>query len=85
MGDAVNDEDGLPEEPPWGSSKPCPHCGARMIPIAWGFPDQELFEAAARGEVFIGGCCIPGGGPIPAWHCTGCDRDVALPESPAPA
>jgi len=43
--------------PRW-SSPNCPKCNAAMIPIEYGVPDEELFEAAARGEVHIGGCII---------------------------
>ena len=37
---------------------PCPVCGAASVPIAYGYPDLELFEAADRGEVALGGCVI---------------------------
>ena len=72
----------LPTEPPWGAAEPCPHCGADMRPIAWGYPlaDDPVMAAADRGEVFLGGCVIPEG-PVPQWRCTGCGRDVALPEA----
>lgn len=28
------------------------------VPIAYGYPSSELFEAAERGEVVLGGCVI---------------------------
>jgi hypothetical protein len=35
----------------------CPECGSRenVIPIVYGYPSDELFEAADRGEVELGG------------------------------
>lgn len=36
----------------------CPVCGAASVPIVYGYPDAELFEAADRGEVALGGCVI---------------------------
>lgn len=74
----MSDIGGLPDEP-WGSTAPCPRCGTDMVPIAWGFPDADLFEAGDRGEVFIGGCCIPTW-EVPQWFCRRCDRHVHLPE-----
>jgi hypothetical protein len=38
---------------------PCPGCGGPGIPIAFGFPGEELIRAEARGEVILGGCCLP--------------------------
>ena len=73
----------VPDEP-WDSTRPCPHCAGEMRPIAWGYPDQELFEAGDRGQVFIGGCVIPDG-PVPQWHCFSCGRDVHLPDVPEDA
>ncbi len=35
----------------------CPFCGSeKIIPIVYGLPGRELFEAAERGEVLLGGC-----------------------------
>ena len=77
------DSDEIPEES-WGTTRPCPHCTGTMLPIAYGLPDGELFEAAERGEVSLGGCVIPEG-PIPQWHCTRCGRDVRVPEATSEA
>lgn len=38
---------------------PCPGCGGPGIPIVFGFPGDDLIEAEARGEVILGGCCLP--------------------------
>ena len=73
------DTDGIPGEQ-WGTTRTCPHCGGGMLQIVWGFPDAALFEAGDRGEVFLGGCCIPPE-PTPDWHCTSCGREVAVPEA----
>jgi hypothetical protein len=37
----------------------CPRCSGSGTPIVYGYPDEELIEAAARGEVDIGGCVVP--------------------------
>ncbi len=39
-------------------SPTCPRCGSASIPIVYGLPSGELFEAADRGEVALGGCEI---------------------------
>ena len=36
----------------------CPGCSGASIPIFYGLPAYELFEAAERGEVALGGCEI---------------------------
>jgi len=37
----------------------CPACSSTsLLPIAYGMPTPELIEAAARGEVILGGCVI---------------------------
>lgn len=34
----------------------CERCGATLTPVVYGYPTYETFEAAARGEVVLGGC-----------------------------
>lgn len=34
----------------------CERCGGELLPIAYGFPGPEMFEAAERGELVLGGC-----------------------------
>lgn len=63
---------------------PCPHCGGTLVPLAWGMPDSELFEAAERGEMAIGGCIVPDD-PWPGWRCRDCARDIHLTEEEAEA
>lgn len=41
----------------------CPTCGAPGVLIVYGMPGPDLFEAAERGEVLIGGCVITGDDP----------------------
>lgn len=49
----------------------CPKCGeAKTIPIVYGMPGPELFEAAERGEVVLGGCVL--GDENPVWQCKAC-------------
>jgi hypothetical protein len=47
----------------------CPRCGSReATTIAYGFPTDQMSEAARRGEVAIGGCL-----PMSAeWECRAC-------------
>lgn len=36
----------------------CPHCGSKVLSIQYGYPGHEMMEAAERGEILLGGCCI---------------------------
>lgn len=47
------------------SRKPvkCPHCGSKVLRIQNGYPGHEMMEAAERGEILLGGCCISEGSP----------------------
>ncbi len=55
-------------------SEVCPRCGAAMRPVVYGFPSSELFEDADKGEVILGGCCIPSS-PAQS-RCTNCGQEV---------
>jgi poly(ADP-ribose) glycohydrolase ARH3 len=58
----------LPTEPP---PRECPACGAMtLVSIVYGMPGHELFEAAERGEVVLGGCIVDWDQPTAA--CTAC-------------
>ena len=59
-------------------SATCPRCGtfAAMLPIVFGYPTPDTFEAADRGEVALGGCVITG--EDPTHRCSACGRDVIL-------
>lgn len=51
----------------------CNHCGqAKVVKILYGEPSNEGFEAAERGELVLGGCCINIDGENPEWQCTHC-------------
>jgi hypothetical protein len=60
-------------------SPPCPRCcSAGAIPIVYGFPDEELFEASERGEARLGGCVLmmgPDGRRDPQWACNACGAE----------
>jgi hypothetical protein len=44
----------------------CPSCSAtHVIRIAYGYPGPEMWAAADRGEIALGGCVI--GPENPAW------------------
>jgi hypothetical protein len=52
---------------------PCPGCQATVtVPIVYGLPSPETFEAAERGEVAIGGCVLEVHNP--RWACPACEH-----------
>jgi hypothetical protein len=54
----------------------CSRCALpAVLPIAYGLPSGELMEAAARGEVALGGCIV---GPQ-HWACSACGYTWPLP------
>lgn len=54
----------------------CPKCEGKVVKIIYGMPVPEMEEAADRGEIILGGCCIAldeHGKPIvPEWGCVKC-------------
>ncbi len=36
----------------------CKKCGGELIPIAYGLPGEDMWNAAQRGEIRLGGCCV---------------------------
>jgi hypothetical protein len=67
--------------PPRREQKPpplsCPQCGARtVVPVMYGYPSGDMFEAEQAGEVILGGCVVRAG--LPAWKCTSCDTTDSL-------
>ncbi len=56
----------------------CPNCGhSPVADILFGLIDYEHYEQAiARGEVVLGGCCIPWKNR-PHWQCTACGMTFA--------
>ena len=54
----------------------CPRCGGPLRPIAYGFPGPEMFEAAERGEIVLGGCVVFDDQPRST--CVRCEDDRAF-------
>lgn len=50
----------------------CPGCDRSISPqpIAYGYPGQEMADAAERGEIFLGGCVVYG--DFPSHRCPMC-------------
>ena len=52
----------------------CPSCQSEdVVPIEFGFPSPEMVEAAGRGEIKLGGCCVEVDDP--EWHCNDCEHE----------
>jgi hypothetical protein len=52
----------------------CPSCGSvRVVRLAYGFPGDEMWDAARSGTIKLGGCVL---GPMDRWedewHCWAC-------------
>jgi hypothetical protein len=57
---------------------PCPKCGGLdVVPILYGYPGPGMMEAAERGTIALGGCCV--GDRDPRKHCTACGEEFDLP------
>ena len=54
----------------------CRACGAtgEPLPIVFGYPTDELFEQARRGEVVLGGCIVSDDDP--EFACAICTEPV---------
>ena len=53
----------------------CQRCGGAVLPIVYGYPARETFKAAARGEIILGGCCIPDDfDKLEDWVCKECGQ-----------
>lgn len=51
----------------------CPTCGSTdRARIVYGLPGPELMEAAERGEVVLGGCCVSDDDP--RYACRACGQ-----------
>jgi hypothetical protein len=60
----------------------CPQCGREdSVPLVYGLPSAELFEAAERGLVGLGGCMVlPGGDP--EFRCRSCGAEWGRESDP---
>lgn len=52
----------------------CPTYSAGLTPIVYGMPGPEMFEAAERGEIQLGGCEILPDNP--SFECRGADHHL---------
>ncbi|WP_433334061.1 hypothetical protein [Spirillospora sp. CA-294931] len=50
----------------------CTRCGRTTLPVHWGFPAGDAFEAEERGEIHLAGCEPP---PA-AWWCEPCQAYI---------
>ena len=58
----------------------CPKCGSKKkTRILYGLPSREGFEAADRGEVVLGGCCVSDESPV--WECDDCGKQFGKDDS----
>lgn len=46
----------------------CPDCHTTGVPLLFGLPVPEAREAAAAGQLALGGCFVPEE-PVPNWQC----------------
>jgi hypothetical protein len=46
----------------------CPECGAPGVPLMFGLPVPEAWEAASDGRLALGGCLRPD--DPPNWRCS---------------
>jgi len=59
----------------------CPACGQREgVELLFGMPSQEAMAAAERGEIALGGCCMPWE-PL-NYRCLNCEFEWGKPEEP---
>ncbi|WP_156251507.1 hypothetical protein [Pseudactinotalea terrae] len=68
----------------------CPECGSGdVVEIVYGMPGPELFEAAERGEVVLGGCVMfvdpDGQSADPDRSCRDCHHRFARPRRRRPS
>jgi hypothetical protein len=62
---------------PRSQSAVCPHCRKplKLVPIVYGYPAPETFDAADRGELVVAGCLV--GDNDPQWACASCGEPVS--------
>lgn len=47
----------------------CPWCGEPGIPVLFGYPTEDAFDAAQAGSVILAGCIRFGDHSGPQWEC----------------
>lgn len=53
----------------------CEKCGGSVLPILYGYPAPQSFKVAGRGEIILGGCCIPDDfDKLEDWVCKECGQ-----------
>ncbi len=58
-----------------GAALTCPICGERaLVRVVYGPPTRETEQAAARGEVVLGGCLVSGSDP--EYVCAACGFEL---------
>ncbi len=56
-----------------GKKRRCPKCNEKAgVPIVYGHPTEDAWEAAQRGELAIGGCMREW--DAPKWRCLACNH-----------
>lgn len=56
----------------------CPSCGSKhTAPIGYGYPSAGMMDAAERGEIALGGCCVSDNDP--KHRCKECGREWGRP------
>jgi hypothetical protein len=59
--------------PVYRAGPECPDCHSDdVVPILYGYPSTQAYEAAARGELLLGGCILEPTNP--RWSCRSCGR-----------
>ncbi len=59
-------------------TKPCPKCGSLdVVPILYGYPLPETMDAAEKGLIELGGCCVAADDPRK--HCNACGERFDRP------
>jgi hypothetical protein len=55
----------------------CSNCGKKAaVRIVFGYPIGEAVEAHDRGEIWLGGCCLPTDNwHWPLTHCLACEHE----------
>jgi len=59
---------------PQPAPPPCPTCGSsEVVPIAYGLPGAEMWDAAKEGRIRLGGCVVPSSDEWDdRWACPAC-------------